>query len=86
MIEEFGAVLSSEDRIVKKERVEKADVSTVFLGIDHRFIGIGPPMLFETMIFYDDDSIPEYQTRCCTYEEALVMHEKALSHLKNSAQ
>jgi hypothetical protein len=26
-------------------------VSTVFLGIDHRFHGNGPPLLFETMIF-----------------------------------
>src|SRR5580704_18065197 len=26
-------------------------VSTVFLGIDHRFGGVGPPVLFETMVF-----------------------------------
>jgi hypothetical protein len=26
-------------------------VSTVFLGLDHRFFGKGPPLLFETMIF-----------------------------------
>src|SRR5262245_1468544 len=26
-------------------------VSTIFLGIDHRFFGDGPPIVFETMIF-----------------------------------
>lgn len=26
-------------------------VSTVFLGLDHRFSGKGPPILFETMVF-----------------------------------
>ena len=27
------------------------EVSTVFLGIDHRWIGDGPPILYETMVF-----------------------------------
>jgi hypothetical protein len=26
-------------------------VSTVFIGLDHRFAGSGPPILFETMVF-----------------------------------
>lgn len=26
-------------------------VSTVFLGLDHRFFGDGPPLVFETMVF-----------------------------------
>jgi hypothetical protein len=26
-------------------------VSTVFLGLDHRFFGKGPPILFETLVF-----------------------------------
>src|SRR3954467_15669471 len=30
-------------------------VSTVFLGMDHRFWGDGPPLLFETMIFAPDE-------------------------------
>jgi hypothetical protein len=29
-------------------------ISTVFLGIDHNFLG-GPPLLFETMTFLGDD-------------------------------
>jgi hypothetical protein len=27
------------------------EVSTVFLGLDHRFFGDGPPLVFETMVF-----------------------------------
>lgn len=32
-------------------------VSTVFLGLDHRYAGAGPPLLFETMIFGGPETI-----------------------------
>lgn len=51
-------------------------ISTVFLGLDHSFDSVGDPVLFETMIFGGPND--EYQDRCCTYEAALKMHEKAL--------
>lgn len=40
-------------------------VSTVFLGIDHRFIGEGPPLLYETMVFVEElaDEMERYPTR-----------------------
>ncbi len=65
--------------------VEKADrkvaqtgggslfVSTVFLGLDHRF-GEGPPMLFETMCFRDGEG--DECEHCSTWEEAEAQHEK----------
>ena len=31
-------------------------VSTVFLGLDHRFSGEGPPFVFETMVFIEEAS------------------------------
>jgi hypothetical protein len=31
---------------------EEVDVSTIWLGINHRF-GDGAPLIFETMVFYD---------------------------------
>lgn len=34
---------------------DKVEVSTVFLGVDHNFYGEGPPILFETMVFYKLD-------------------------------
>jgi hypothetical protein len=30
-------------------------VSTVWLGLDHRFLGTGPPLIFETMVFLPTD-------------------------------
>lgn len=55
-------------------------VSTVFLGLDHGF-GDGPPILFETMVFRGEgDLADEYQERCSTWEEALLMHERAIAY------
>lgn len=51
-------------------------VSTVFLGLDHRFSDDGPPLLFETMIFGGEHD--QYQARCSTWDEAEAMHSAAL--------
>jgi hypothetical protein len=51
-------------------------VSTVFLGIDYRHFGKGPPILFETMVFggpLDGDT-----TRYCTWDEADAGHTAML--------
>lgn len=29
-------------------------VSTVWLGLDHNFMGVGPPLIFETMMFFKE--------------------------------
>ena len=60
------------NRHVAKEKRDGVLVSTVFLGLDHRLGGNGPPILFETMIFggpHDGD-----QDRYCTWEEAEAGH------------
>jgi hypothetical protein len=47
-------------------------VSTVFLGLDHRFAGSGPPILFETMVFggpLDGDG-----SRYSSYDDAEIGH------------
>ena len=62
-----------EDRIVKREVVGKFTISTVFLGIDHNFSDKGKKLLFETMVFGDEE---QYQERYSTYQEALEGHEK----------
>ena len=36
---------------VAEDFTDKVRVSTMFLGIDHRHFGEGPPILFETMVF-----------------------------------
>jgi hypothetical protein len=56
-------------------------VSTVWLGVDHRF-GDGPPVIFETMVFTtsardEGRAGPEFDTRrYATEAEALAGHEE----------
>ncbi len=50
-------------------------VSTVWLGMDHRFSQDGPPLIFETMIF-GDGAMSEWMARYSTEQEALEGHAK----------
>jgi hypothetical protein len=52
-------------------------VSTVFLGLNHRLLGNGPPLLWETMIFGAPHD--EYQERYATRAEAIAGHARALA-------
>lgn len=52
-------------------------ISTEFLGLNHRFIGSGPPLLFETMIF--GGRLDNFQDRCSTWDEAEAMHAEAVA-------
>jgi hypothetical protein len=51
-------------------------ISTVFLGLDHRFGFAGPPLLFETMIF--GGYLEDYQRRYSTWDEAVRGHYEAV--------
>jgi hypothetical protein len=51
-------------------------ISTVFIGIDHRFDDHGPPLLFETMIF--GGAQDGYQERYATWDEAVEGHAIAV--------
>jgi hypothetical protein len=62
-------------RRVALDSREGVEVSTVFLGLDYNFAGIGPPILFETMIFGGDDD--GFMQRYATYDEALAGHAEA---------
>lgn len=64
-------------RVGRDEPARGIVVSTVWLGLDHRW-GYGPPLIYETMIFggrFEDD---EYQVRYSTREEALAGHKHAV--------
>lgn len=74
--------LESVDRSVKSTRLPSdVRISTVFLGIDHRFMGHGPPILFETMIFGGPHG--EYRKRYCTWEDAEAGHDIAVELAKS---
>ena len=53
---------------------KKIRVSTVFLGLDHRHFGEGPPILYETLVFGGalDGTMERYATR----EEAAIGHQE----------
>lgn len=68
-------------RRVALDKVGRASVSTVFLGLDHSF-GEGPPLIFETLISggaHDQD-----MWRYSTWDEAVAGHEKAVSLVRKS--
>ena len=59
-------------------------VSTVFLGIHHGLGHIfdtvcGPPIVFETMIFQEDNMDELYMKRYSTLNEAVEGHKTALA-------
>lgn len=62
-------------RVARTER-EGVEISTVFLGLDHRF-GSGPPLLYETMVFGGEHN--GKMDRYATKEEALTGHERMVA-------
>lgn len=89
-LDEWARFYNDYDRVVKQEYVAGPDrkayhVSTVFLGLDHRYFDEGPPIVFETMIFGLDHK-GEYIERCATWAEALEMHERAKALVKAGGQ
>ncbi len=61
-------------------------ISTVWLGLNHNFLNIGKPLLFETMIFDDDGDCGwdyHYQERYTTWDEAVEGHKTAIEWVKN---
>lgn len=76
---EWGYFFFKTDRQVALTEIGCLQISTVFLGLDHNYFGKGDPVLFETMIFDGEDN---YQERCCTWEQAEVMHAKAVEIAK----
>lgn len=73
-----------EKLVVKQETVNDVKVSTVFIGLNHAFLGQGAPLIFETMIFGGPHD--QYQERYCTWEEAEEGHERALKLAKKSIE
>lgn len=72
---EWAKAFDDQRRFLRKDFFPDGNrLSTVFLGMDHRFGEPGPPLVFETMLFkdgYDVDCV-----RASTYEEAMANHER----------
>lgn len=66
---------------VAEDCVDGKRVSTVFLGLDHRHFGEGPPVLFETMVFGGEGWSEESCDRYSTWQEAEAGHARAVASL-----
>jgi hypothetical protein len=72
------------DRILKQDFVEGArggvGVSTVFLGLDHNWSGVGPPVLWETLVFGTplDGEMRRYTSKA----DALRGHAEMLAEVR----
>src|SRR5262245_28741598 len=53
-------------------------VSTVFIGLDHRFFDDGPPLVFETMIFGGPTGLDESVWRYASWDDAVTGHDMAV--------
>ena len=79
----WGHWLVTANRQVAWDEIPDAQVSTVFLGLDHNFYNNGPPILFETMIF--GGPLDGEQWRYATWKEAERGHAAALAKAKKAA-
>lgn len=81
---ETWATFLEKHRVVKQESVGEYWVSTIFLGLDHSFLG-DEPLIFESMIFGDGLPLDQEMRRYGTYEEALEGHEEICRRLNEEA-
>ena len=78
---EWGKLFSDWDyKRIAKTTINGAEVSTVWLGMNHSF-GEGPPLIFETMIFGDNPLGDEYCDRYATEAEAQKGHDDIVARL-----
>ena len=69
-------------QVNNEKQISFIKVSTVFLGIDHNFMG-GRPLLFETMVF-GHHTLSGLQLRYVTWKEAEKSHDKIVKKLSNN--
>jgi hypothetical protein len=73
----WGRWMESGVRTIERTQIGDVTVSTVFLGLDHRFGPSGPPILWETMIF--GGSHDGYCERHTSGEDARLGHAIAVA-------
>ena len=73
----------SADRRVAYTHVGDLWVSTVFLGLDYRLGGDGPPILWETMAFDKERNEKDVDQCSGSREQAEAMHEAMVNRIKS---
>jgi len=87
----------AEDFIDDPEAGQTLRVSTVFLGLDYRFGGKGPPLIFETMAFGPKEEMIDlrgrirtvsivlpFQLRYSTLDEAVIGHVQICNDVRET--
>lgn len=82
--DEISLAWEDPNRIVGQTEVGDSRVSTVFLCLDHRFGGDGPPVLWETIVFGGLND--QWQDRYTSYEDAVAGHNKTIVAVKNGVK
>lgn len=70
-------------RVVARDDLHDAVVSTVFLGLNHQF-GDGPPLIFETLVF--GGPIDGQMSRYSTWDEAAAGHIAMMGLVRLTAE
>lgn len=73
---------SDKARRVALTKIGEAKVSTVFLAIDHNFMGIGAPVLWETMVF--GGPLSDEMERYTSLEDAMIGHERMVARVRRA--
>ncbi len=76
-----GKALNDRKKRIRQKTVGPYWVSTVFLGLDHQFVG-SLPILFETMIFKEGNEV--WTHKCSTHRQALHLHQQAIEWAKDN--
>jgi hypothetical protein len=77
---EWGQWFESATRRVAEDFVGKVRISTVFLGLNHRY-GEGRPLWFETMVF--EGPLDGDMDRYTTWDEAEAGHKLMVERVRN---
>lgn len=77
---DIGYFVVAKDTLRDVDGVE-VGVSTVWLGINHNFTGVGPPLIFETMIFGGRHDLVLW--RYPTEVAALAGHDQVMAMLRD---
>lgn len=64
---------------VAETYINECRISTVFLGVNYSFMPDTPPLIFETMVFPDDDGGESHCERYSTWAEAEEGHARIVA-------
>ena len=76
----WGQWFETANRSVARDKIGDVVISTVFLGLNHAFVG-GPPILWETMVF--GGPMDQEDDRCSgSREQAETMHNEMVERVR----